>query len=74
MSMPDPNVHLAEAQREVHRYEARYGMALARFEAEVLTAADSFQAHEDYNDWFYCQSVLEEKQHELADRQGVRPQ
>ena len=49
-------------------------MALTRFEAEVLTAADSFQAHEDYNDWFYWQSVLEEKQHELADRQGVRPQ
>lgn len=62
---------IAEAQKEVRRYEARYGMSLARFEAEQLSAADSFQAHEDYNDWFYWQSVLEEKQRKLADLQGL---
>jgi septation ring formation regulator EzrA len=62
---------IAEAQKEVRRYEARYGMSLARFEAEQLTQTDSFQAHEDYNDWFYWQSVLEEKQRTLAELQGL---
>ena len=47
-------------------------MSLARFEAEKLTEVDSFQAHEDYNDWFYWQSVLDEKQRNLADLQGLR--
>lgn len=59
----------AETQRELRRFEARYGMSLTRFEAERL--ADAFQAHEDYNDWFYWQSVLEEKQRHLADLQGL---
>ena len=63
---------IAETQREVRRYEARYGMSLARFEAEKLAGADSFQAHEDYNDWFYWQSVLDEKQRDLANLQGLR--
>ena len=63
---------IAEAQREVRRYEARYGMSLARFEAELLAAADSFQVHEDYNDWFYWQTTLEEKQRDLASLQGLR--
>ncbi len=63
---------IAEAQREVRRYAARYGMSLARFEAEVLVTADSFQAHEDDNDWFYWQSVLDEKQRDLAALQGLR--
>jgi len=63
---------IAEAQKEVRRYEARYGLPLARFEAEKLADADSFQAHEDYNDWFYWQSVLDEKHKSLADLQGLR--
>ena len=40
------NAESAEAQQEVRRYEVRYGMSLARFEAELLVAADSFQAAE----------------------------
>ncbi len=64
---------IAETQKEVRRFEARYNMSLARFEAERLADADSFQAHDDYNDWFYWQSVLEEKQKSLADLQGLRP-
>jgi septation ring formation regulator EzrA len=63
---------IAEAQREVRRYEARYGMSFTRFDAEILAAADSFQVHEDDNDWFYWQSVLEEKQRDLAALQGLQ--
>jgi hypothetical protein len=63
---------IVETQREIRRFEARYGMSLTRFEAESLAGADTFQAHDDYNDWFYSQSVLEEKQKHLADLQGLR--
>ena len=65
---------IAETRKEIRRFEARYGMSLTRFEAEKLAAADSLQAHEDYNDWFYWQSVLEEKQRHLADLQGLQRQ
>ena len=63
---------IAETQKETRRFETRYGMSLTRFETEKLAAADSLQAHEDYNDWFYWQSVLEEKRRDLADLQGLR--
>jgi len=63
---------IVETQREIRRYEAYYSMSLARFEAEKLAGADSFQAHEDDNDWFYWQSVLDEKQRDLANLQGLR--
>lgn len=65
---------IAETQKEIRRFEARYDMSLTRFEAERLAAADSLQAHEDTNDWFYWQSVLDEKQRHLADLQGLRRQ
>jgi hypothetical protein len=58
---------IAQSSEEVARFEARYGLSLTRFEAEVLTKEDSHEAHEDYNDWFYWQSVLDEKQRLLAD-------
>ena len=44
---------LAEAKRQVRRFETRYALSLAGFESEILANQDSVQAHEDYNDWFY---------------------
>ncbi|MCU0521798.1 MAG: hypothetical protein MUF84_14035 [Anaerolineae bacterium] len=58
---------IALSEEAVARFEQRYGMPLARFEAEVLTHEDSLEAHEDYNDSFYWHSVLHEKQQLLAD-------
>ena len=58
---------IAASKEELARFEARYGMSLSRFEAQLLSQQDSLQIHEDYNDWFYWQSVLEEKQRLLAD-------
>jgi hypothetical protein len=52
---------IAQAQQEVDRFEQHYGMTLDRFEAEVLPRQDTHPVHEDYNDWFYWQSVLDEK-------------
>ena len=53
---------LAESKAAIGRFEASYGMSLQRFEADVLPNLDSLKIHEDYNDWFYWQSLLEEKQ------------
>lgn len=41
---------IADRQEEVRRFETRYGMSLARFEAEILAKQDSLQVHEDYFD------------------------
>ncbi len=49
---------VAEAEAEIQRFESRYGMPFAQFETEALPVLDTLQAHEDYNDWFFWQSVL----------------
>jgi hypothetical protein len=60
---------IAECKDRISRFEARYGMPLARFEREVLAEQDGFQVHADYNDGCYWQHVLEEKRQLLADVQ-----
>ena len=62
---------IAKSEAEIARFEAHYGMSLARFEAQTLPHEDSLQVHEDYNDWFYWQSVQEEKQRLLADLKAL---
>jgi hypothetical protein len=52
---------VAEAEAQVQRFQARYGMPLSRFETEALPALDTWQVHEDYNDWFFWQSVWADK-------------
>ena len=62
---------LAEAQRQVRRFETRYGLSLARFESEIMATQDAVQAHEDYNDWFYWQAVVEGKTRLPANLHGL---
>jgi len=57
---------IAECERHVRRFEKRYGVSLQRFEAELLPTLDTLRAHEDYNDWFYWQSALDEKKNLLS--------
>ena len=57
---------VAEAATHVHHYETRYGMSMARFETEILPTLETLQGHEDYNDWFFWQSVLTDKQAQLG--------
>lgn len=52
---------IAEAEAEIQRFESRYGMPFAQFEIEVLPILDTLQVHEDYNDWFFWQSVLTDR-------------
>ena len=63
---------IAECEEHLRRFEARYGMSLQRFEAEQLAGLDTLPAHEDYNDWFYWQAVLDDKQSQLANLQRVK--
>lgn len=58
---------IAESLSEISRFEKKYGVSFEQFEAEMLSSLDTQQAHEDYNDWFYWQSVLAEKQRLLVD-------
>ena len=46
-------------------------MPLARFEAEQLPQLDTLQAHEDYTNWFYWQSAVDDKQKLLASLQKI---
>ena len=57
---------IMEASEQIKAFSTRYGLSFTHFEAELLPNLDSWQAHEDYNDWFFWQSVLEEKQNLLA--------
>jgi hypothetical protein len=54
------------AQMHIQQFEHQYGMPFARFESELLPTLDVHEAHEDYNDWFFWQSVLTERQHLLT--------
>jgi hypothetical protein len=63
---------IAECKQHLRRFEERYGMSLQRFEAEQLAGLDTLQAHEDYNDWFYWQTVLDDKQLVLASVQQAK--
>jgi hypothetical protein len=65
---------IVQSKEEVARFEKRYGMPFSRFEVEVLAQNESFQAHDDYNDWYYWQSVLEEKLQLLEDLTAVESQ
>lgn len=53
---------LAEAKLHLQQFEQQYGLSFERFEAERLPTLDSPQAHEDYNDWFFWQSVAAQQQ------------
>ncbi len=58
---------MQEAEAHVCQFEARYGVSLAEFEAQLLPDETSVEAHEDYNHWFFWQSVLD-RQREILQR------
>ncbi len=56
-----------QAQMHVAQFEQRYGVPFAQFERDLLPTFDAWQAHEAYNDWFFWQSVLAEKEQILRE-------
>jgi len=63
---------IAEAKTELAHFEARYGVPFADFQTKILRGLDTLQAHQDYNDWFFWESVLADKQSLLAKVQRIR--
>lgn len=62
---------ISECEEQIGQFETRYGVPFSQFEAEMLPNLDTWQAHEDYNDWFFWQSVLTEKRSLLTALQQV---
>lgn len=58
---------MQEAEAQVRQFEAHYGVSLAEFEAQLSPDEPSIKAHEDYNLWFFWQSVLD-RQREILQR------
>ncbi len=57
---------MGEALDHIAEFEQSYGMSFAQFETELLPTLDTPQGHNDYNDLFDWQSVLEENKRLLA--------
>ncbi|MEZ4705645.1 MAG: hypothetical protein R3A44_00480 [Caldilineaceae bacterium] len=66
-------VEIGQAARQTTLFEAKYNMPFAQFESDLMPSLDSWQAHEDYNDWFYWQSLLADKQRLLDQLQLLDP-
>lgn len=62
---------IVESEAEVQHFESRYGMPFDQFETEALPMLDTLQAHEDYNDWFFWQSVLVDRRSLVAKINGA---
>ena len=62
---------IAESKKHIQIFEERYGFSFVQFETETLPTLDTFQAHEDYNDWFFWQNVLTENEHLLSEMKRV---
>ena len=52
---------VSDAQAQVKQFEARYGVSFEEFETTILPTLTSWEAHEDYNDWFFWQKIVDEK-------------
>jgi hypothetical protein len=58
---------MQEAEAQLRQLEVKYGVSLAEFEAQLLPGETSVEVHEDYNRWFFWQSVMD-RQREILER------
>lgn len=58
---------IADCRAHLQDFEGQYEVSFDRFEAELLPTLDTLQAHEDYNDWFFWQKLLDENQRILSE-------
>jgi septation ring formation regulator EzrA len=56
---------ITESEKQVSSFEEKYGISLEQFEKR-LGNSESFQAHEDYNDWFFWSEVLNKNRRMLS--------
>lgn len=60
-----------ESKQYILKFQNRYGVSFAQFESVLLPALDTFETHEDYNDWFFWQTVLTKNENLLSKIQRV---
>jgi len=58
---------IAASRKHLQDFESYYGVSFAKFETEVLPTLNTLQAHEDYTDWFFWQTVLTENERLLSE-------
>jgi len=51
-------MRMREARTRIRQFETRYGTSFTEFEKHVLPNLSSAEAHEDYDEWFFWESVL----------------
>ncbi len=56
-----------ECLTHIRQFKQRYGVSFQQFENDLLPTLDSLDAHDDYNDWFYWENVLKEKEQLVAE-------
>ena len=72
MQIRQIKTEIAESEEQVRHFEENYGVSLDHFEKN-LGDSETYQAHEDYNDWFYWREVLDRNRqllNELQEPQG----
>jgi hypothetical protein len=62
---------IAESEEHVRRFEEKYGVSLEQFEKN-LGDSETYQAHEDHNDWFYWHKVLDRNRQLLDELQETQ--
>ena len=62
---------IAESEEHVRRFEEKYGVSLEQFEKN-LGDSETYQAHDDYNDWFYWCEVLDRNRQLLNELQEAQ--
>jgi len=60
-----------EIKSHILPFEHRYQMTFSDFELNKLPQLTTLEAHDDYNDWFFWQSVWNEKWQFLAQLKKV---
>lgn len=64
---------ISEGKEHIKGFQNRYGVSFIEFETDLLPTLDTFQTHEDYNDWFFWQTVLTKNQDLLSKMKRVEP-
>lgn len=62
---------IEKTKRDIALFEKRYSSTFSEFETNLLPNLETLEAHEDYNDWFFLERVLSEKQQSLLQLEQV---
>jgi len=58
---------ILESKQQIQLFETKYGVSFSQFETGILPETDTIQVHQDYNDWYFWQTVLEKNEKLLSE-------